>query len=306
MTPIKRMAIAVSAALALVLAASNAGAAFQYVELSPRARAMGGAGVAVADDAFAAVLNPAALVTVGQPTLGTSFVKPYGLSFAQLVYAGGAVPLGPNIGTLGFGLRRFGVEWDAVDLMRETTFTVAHGLKVYKDIHSAIQFGAAANVYHLKFGPDVSNPDTTWAPADIGSDTAVGLDLGLLVTLRERTRLGVRVANINNPQIGLANEEIQQRLLGGVAYAPYDGVWTTFEFENRLGRDVIYHGGFEIAAPGGLLLRGGAQTNPGKLCAGFGYAYHGMTLVYGFSTGGGTLESSHQFGLTFAWGGEAP
>jgi hypothetical protein len=27
---------------------------------------------------------------------------------------------------------------------------------------------------------------------------------------------------------------------------------------------------------------------------------------YGFSTGGGTLESTHQFGLRLSWGGEAP
>ena len=81
---------------------------------------------------------------------------------------------------------------------------------------------------------------------------------------------------------------------------------TTFEFDNELGQDVQYHGGLEIMLVEGFALRAGIVTNPSKLTAGFGYALHGFSLDYGFATGGGTLESTHQFGLNFAWGGEAP
>ena len=58
-------------------------------------------------------------------------------------------------------------------------------------------------------------------------------------------------------------------------------------------------------APAGFALRAGVLTNPNKLTAGFGYAIAGFGFDYGFSTGGGTLDSTHQFGLNYAWGGEA-
>ena len=52
-------------------------------------------------------------------------------------------------------------------------------------------------------------------------------------------------------------------------------------------------------------LRAGVLTNPNKLTAGFGYSLSGLGVQYGFSTGGGTLDSTHQFGLNYTWGGEA-
>ena len=39
---------------------------------------------------------------------------------------------------------------------------------------------------------------------------------------------------------------------------------------------------------------------------GFGYRAGRVAFDYGFSTGGGTLDSTHQFGLRLSWGGEAP
>ena len=114
------------------------------------------------------------------------------------------------------------------------------------------------------------------------------------------------IKNLNNPQIGLDEEELNKRLLAGVSYRPYDGVVTTFEFANQLGQDVQYHGGAELTVVPGFALRAGIVTNPEKLTAGFGYALRGFSLDYGFNTGGGTLDGTHQFGLNFAWGGEAP
>ena len=111
--------------------------------------------------------------------------------------------------------------------------------------------------------------------------------------------------NLNNPIIGLDEEELGHRLIAGVSYIPYDGVVTTFEFDNELGEDVQYHGGIEMVVAQGLSLRAGIVTNPNKLTAGFGYSMNGMALNYGFSTGGGVLDYTHQFGLNFNWGGEA-
>ncbi len=295
----RRLTMALLLALAAAAAPPPAAASFWNVDVSPRARAMGGAGAAIADDAFAAGLNPAGLALLPAPAVGASYVRPFGYAFSTLIYAGGVVPLGDRLGAVGVGLRRFGVEHEGVDLTTETTVTLAHGIRLYEDLHSSVRAGVGVNIYHLSFGATVNELDP-------GSDTAAGLDAGLMATLRGRTRLGVAVRNLNHPQIGVDREEIGQRLNGGIAYAPYEGVWTTFEFENRLEQDVIYRGGVELAGPGGLTLRAGAVTNPGKLTGGFGYARRGLAVAYAFSTGGGVLDSSHQFGLTFAWGGEEP
>ena len=200
-----RISIGLVLALWLALSVSTAMAAFDNLSVSPRARAMGDAGVAVADDAFASYLNPAGLAGMPAAQLGTSYLRPYGLSFTDLIYVGGVLPLGGRSGVLGFGVRRFGVNSQDVDLLTESTYTVSHGLTLYEDLHSVIRFGSAVNVYNLEFGP-------TLGELDPGSDTVFGFDLGLLVTLRERTRLGVFVKNANNPQIGRDEEETSRML----------------------------------------------------------------------------------------------
>jgi len=295
----KRRIVATIAVLALGLFAGPVLAAFDNVDISPRARGMGDAAVAVADDAFAPYFNPAGLARIQGYNLGNSYVKPYGLSFNEQMYLGGVIPGNARLGNFGFGVRYFAVEHEDVFLTKEVAYTVAHGIKLYEDLHSSVSFGTALNFYSLEYGNTVSGLDP-------GSDGVAGFDAGLLITLHRRTRIGVMAKNMNNPQIGEDNEELTSRLHGGVAYLPYDGVTTTFEFENSIDGETQYHGGVEFSVLGDLFLRAGVMTNPNKMTGGFGYAYQGLMVNYGYSSGGGVLESTHQFGLTFAWGGETP
>ena len=294
----KRITILVLAVLTLGLAAGTALAAFDNLDTSPRARAMGDAGVATADDAFAPYFNPAGMAAQTMYSLGNSYVKPHQLDFTDQLYFGGVIPAG-RYGGVGFGLRRFATTFEGVDLHTESTFTLAHGIRLYEDLHTTIDFGSALNFYRLEFGETVTGIDP-------GDAMTTGADVGFLVSLHRRTRIGVMVKNINNPQIGLDNEELVQRLHGGLAYEPYDGVTTVFEIESRLGLDPMYHGGVEFSVLENLYLRTGIMTNPNKLSAGFGYSFEGFGVNYAYSTGGGVLKPSHQFGMTFAWGGEAP
>jgi len=295
----KSKTILLFAALVLGLAAGTASAAFDNVDISPRARAMGDAGTATADDAFAPYFNPAGMAGMKGQTLGNSYVRPYGLDFTDQVYFGGVFALNERFGSVGFGLRRWATTYEDVDLHTETTYTLAHGIRLYEDLHTTIDVGTALNLYRLEFGETIGLQDP-------GDDTVAGFDAAMLVTLHRRTRLGVMVKNINNPQIGLANEELTQRLHVGLAYEPYADVTTIFEIESALGFDPQYHGGVEFRILEVLSLRTGLMTNPNKLTAGFGYEFEGFTLDYGFSSGGGVLGPSHQFGMSFAWGGEAP
>jgi hypothetical protein len=291
---------------ALGLSAAPALAAFENVDVSPRHRAMGDTGVAITDGAFAPYFNPAGLAIGTGPSVGWSFVRPYGVDFADLLYLGAAIPLPGTSDALGFGVRRFAVEYQGIDLMSEMTYTLSYGRTLYSDLHSTVRFGLSGNLYALEFGPTVGADGEGTDGFDPGSDAVVGIDTGLLVTLHERTRLGVLVKNVNNPKIGIDDEEIRQRVHAGIAYEPYLGVVTTFEFENVLGEEVMYHGGLEMEVAPGFDLRFGTMNRPSKMTAGFGYELRGLRLDYGYSTGGGTLDGSHQFGLTYSWGGEAP
>lgn len=282
----------------LGLSAGPASALFEYSVVSPRLRAMGESSVAVPDAASAAFHNPGQLADIDSGAVSASYVQPFRLDFTDFFYLGAGIPLSEKWGNLGVSISHFKVGYQDTSLQRETQITLAHGLNLYSDYHSRIDFGYALNFYNADLGLSVDGYDP-------GSDTVFGIDLGFMMTLHKRTRLGFQVKNVNNPQIGIDREELGQRLVAGISYEPYDGVITTFEFDNELGQDVRYKGGAEMTVVEGFRLRAGVLTNPNKLTAGFGYAFQGIGFDYGFSTGGGTLDSTHQFGLNFAWGGEA-
>ena len=81
---------------------------------------------------------------------------------------------------------------------------------------------------------------------------------------------------------------------------------TTIEAEATPDQDTQWRGGLELEVVPNFDLRAGIMTNPNKLTAGFGYAHRGVAVHYGFSTGGGVLDSTHQFGLSVSWGGGRP
>jgi len=293
----KLAALLVVATLGLL--AQPALAVFENITLSPRARAMGDAGTAVIDAPYATYLNPAGLALMpGKAAAGLSYEQPYNLDFNKLYFLGGAFALPGKAGALGLGLRQYGVDYEDVDLQKETTITLSHGITLFEDIHSSVSFGYGLNLYRLEFAETVSG----FEPGDA---TAFGLDLALMAVVHERTRIGVFIHNVNSPKIGRDEEEIPQRIHGAVAYEPYSGVITTFELENTTGDKVQWRGGMEFEVVTGFDLRAGIMSEPSKITAGFGYKFRGYALNYGYSTGGGVLESSHQFGLTGSWGGEA-
>jgi hypothetical protein len=282
----------------LGLSAGPAGAFFEDTDINPRSRAMGEASVAVHDGAFAAFQNPGGLADLQNGELAATYVQPFRLDFTDFFFVGAGLPVSEKYGNVGVGLSHFKVGYQDTSLLKETQISLAHGVNLYEDFHSRVDFGYALNMYHVELGQTVSDFDP-------GSDTAFGIDVGFMMTLHKRTKLGFQVKNLNNPQIGQDVEELPRKLLAGVAYEPYDGVVTTFEFENELGRKLEYHGGVEMKVVPQFALRAGIITNPNKVTAGFGYYIKGFAVQYGFSTGGGTLDSTHQFGLNFAWGGEA-
>lgn len=289
-----RPAASIIGMLAAVLIATPSWAAFEDIEVSPRARAMGGAWTALADDAYGVFHNPAALAWSGRLQAGASTLRPFGYDFTSQNAAAASFALPGRWGGLGAGVRGFGVEYLGETLTQENTFGVAHGIQLRGDRQSRLAVGWAIDLYSLEYGRSVTGIDP-------GDATAFGVSIGALAVVRDRTRVGFQALNFNNPTIGSRDhEELRRRVSVGVSYAPYSGVETVLEIASELGEAVQYRGGTEFEVAPFLRLRAGIKSNPSVFTAGVGLQWTGMQLDYGFSTGGGVLPDTHHFGIGYS------
>ncbi len=296
MTTTRNIAVATVLGLVLGTGIGTSQAAFEGQTLSPRARAMGEASVAVSGDVWSFTQNPALLAQIDEVELGSSTVEPNGVDAFRLNGWAAVIPLPGNGGGISVGFRHWSVDFKNANLTREQTLTFAHGFSLYEDATSTAQIGWALNFYNLDFGRSVGGetPGSAWT---------WGLDVGASVKLYDRTRAGFYTRNLNNPTIGEDQEELRQLVAAGLSYEPFDGVITAFDIRSELGQEFRFHGGAEWAITEVFQLRAGIETDPAKLTGGFGVRLPQLlSLDYGFSTGGGTLDESHQFGLTVRFG----
>jgi hypothetical protein len=275
--------------LAAMLIARPAHSAFEDLEVSPQARALGGAWAAALDDPYAAFHNPASLAWTTRTGAQASWLRPFGYDFATQTAAAAVLPL-PTWGGVGVGVRRFGVDWQGENLMHETTVAVSHGMRILDDAQTQLALGWTLNLYALDYGRSVSGLDP-------GNAVSLGVSLGAIATVRERTRVGIQVMDVNNPDIGSRDkEQLPRAVTVGVRYAPYPGVETALDLSNTLGRDVQYRGGVAVGLTEFASLYAGVITAPSQLTAGLSLGRGGMSLDYGF-TSGGVLPVTHHVGV---------
>jgi len=293
----------VSALLAAagLLAAVPAHALFEDLALSPRARALGEATAATMDDPWAYYYNPAMLTLVRIPQVGATTARPNGLDFNRLTSVAAAAPLQGRRGTLALAWRRYAVTFHDVDLVSENTLSVSHGFRLFQDATATAAFGWTLNFYHAEFASTIGQAGDGTGGIDPGTAWAVGLDIGAMVSVYERTRVGFSTRNLNSPEIGDDGEELPRQLAVGIAYEPYPGVTSAFDVHTALDEEIRFRGGVEFEIVPQLDLRAGVETDPNKVTGGFGVHLPFLTLDYGFSTGGGVLDTSHHFGLALRW-----
>ncbi len=294
MTNSKKLRICFLSAVAvtIMVAGSARATLFEDLSISPRARAMGEASIAARGDAWAFYHNPAALAFLNHTHVSTSTAEPFNLDFTRLSALGASAKLPGDRGGVAFGYRYFSVDFKDQSLSKEQSLTFAHGITLFQDASSSLHFGWAADFHNLELAETVGGLDP-------GSAWAVGLNVGVMATLYERTTAGFYIRNMNNPTIGIDQEELTQLVGVGIAYEPYEGVTTTFDIRNQLGEEMRFHGGTEFAVTEYLDLRVGIETDPNKYSFGFGVNVPKVaSLHYAFSSGGGTLDASHQFGVS--------
>ncbi|UCF62798.1 MAG: hypothetical protein JSW33_09430 [bacterium] len=258
---------------------------------SARATAMGGSGVAVANDVWASYYNPAGLSQLSRIHVGTSYLRLFNVSFLSNFFGAATYPFPGRYGTASVSFQYFGVNYQDKNLSGEYTFAFSHGFYLLKDIHSSLSLGYSFKGYHWALGESLE-----WG--NLGSATTFGLDVGLLASIYTRTFIGVYLLNINSPQIGAYTQhDLPQRVVVGLAYRPYDGVTTSIDFNRSIGQgEMQIWGGAEFRILSRLDLRFGATTNPNRFSAGLGIHIAQFVLNYALLTHS-ELGESHQIGL---------
>ena len=235
----------------LILTTSTA---FAYDFIHPfggRAAAMGGTSVA-SRGLWAMQNNPAGMANLDKISLGLYYENRWMLP--ETAYKCGAFALPTKFGCLGLSFNQFGSS-----KYNENKF----GLAYAKDFGRYLQIGLQLDYLLLKIGNDY------------GKFSAVTFEMGIQSQVTDKLRLGTYIFNPVNFSFEqtLNHEKLPIVMRFGMAYQFTKDFIGQCEIEKNTEREgVSLRGGLEYEAVKNLYIRAGAQSNPGILTFGVGYA----------------------------------
>lgn len=281
----------------------------------PRASALAGTFVAVANDGWTAFHNPAGLSRVNNLQVFGSYQI---LPVPSLTNAMGGVVYSTrklfrterDYGSIGLTYEWLSSGVDASQsltdesrhLSTEVAIGLSHGFHVLKDVRSSFAFGYNLKLYYLSYGQSAGTDGLGTGGYDLGNAYEVGLDVGMLASLRERIWIGAYILNVNQPDVGTTGQkrELPQKLSAAVSYMPYDGVLTAVGVERSLSRDARVKAATEIDVyefrQTKLTGRFGLWTSPNLFTMGIGIQHAGFHFDYSLLLHN-VLSPTHQFGL---------
>jgi len=264
-----------------------------------RSLAMGGAYVALANDASAPYWNPAALTQIDEHQF-LSMYAPFfeRTSYSYLSYVHPLGKLG-NVGISDVLLHSGGYEEVAytgeVIGANESIFKNALIISYGNRVHRRISIGASLKLIHER----VMNYS--------GNDE--GIDLGILYQPLDVLNIGLTLQNVLEPKVTLRDEPdiYKMNLKAGVALNAFSRrLNLTLDVNSLADEKAYFCTGLEISpwerATSSLRrvdLRLGCNHLEAFTC-GIGLKIKIFSLDYGFSSH--DLGNLHKFGLTFSWG----
>ncbi len=271
-----------------------------------RALAMGGAFVAVADDATAILWNPAGLAQLDDTRVAGMSTNLYGLGITHQF-----IGVTTSMFDLGFGLgwERASIDGQQIDLEGEPggAFTWTE---------NAIIGSLAANVMDVA----MAGANVKYYMADSGLGDAAsgfGFDLGLLVSLGETFTIGVNAADLAGSKLswdGGASDIISGLYTAGFALTLVEGQFVLAADVDFNGTDFSdAHVGMEFQLIEEFALRAGVRLindfQDSVISIGGGVYVAGLSVdgAYLFNeTLGNTLVLSAEFSLGSLFGDEEP
>ena len=246
---------------------------------------MAGSDLALPAHSWSMFVNPAGLAEGDHTTAIFGIESLYGLSYFSHASAGVQFTLF-GLGAFGLSIEDLATNYEGNSLSKETALALHHGLTLQADRNSTLRFGYSLKAYSVDYGMSAGPSGDGSDGISLGSHQAFGLDAGVLASLRERIRFGAKITNINRPQLGAANTAVYlpTRMQIGLAYSPYDLVWTTAALTRSVRHDTQIHAGMNYKILPGFLIRSGVHSNPNRFATGFSITWKFISINYGLMT----------------------
>ncbi|MFH1844932.1 MAG: PorV/PorQ family protein [bacterium] len=298
------LVVALAPTAALALDDGGGRSVFAYGAGS-RALALGGAYVAVADDASAVVWNPGGLGWVQRREFQASHTNLIGLGFSEQ-FASFVMPSW-RYGVASVTFRRFGV--GGIEQRDDRNVLLADDLKD-NETEIALGYGRPlGRAWSIGWALKMQRHQIAGY-----NGAGIGFDLGLLVRplqaagkssrLAQALTVGLAVRNAIQPEIRLDEEPVPDPLglRAGLAYSRPLGanakLLAALDLEKTQDMESRLHAGLELQLMSRFAFRGG--LNDGHLTAGSGIRWRDVQVDYVFEDN--ELASVHRFGLGFKFG----
>jgi hypothetical protein len=259
--------------LVLLFCLGDAQAGFERRDQGARPIGMGGAFVAIADNAWAIIFNPAGLVQLHGDEIG-AFYSPQPFGMTELSLASFAFVHATSRGNFGLSVNRFGFD-------------------LYREVSGVLSY---ANSYRDVFSFGINLTYNSLAIKNYGSASAIGVDIGILATVTRGLRWGFFAANVNAPSIGQVKEKLPQVYTSGLSFRPADGLLLGLDVIKDIRYPTLLRGGLEYELVEPVSFRLGVGSNPTKFSSGLGIHYSFVHFDYAMTTHP-DLGLSHQFSV---------
>jgi len=211
-----------------------------YPQIGARSNGMANSSLCL-NDVWSIYNNPGAFGTLEKTTLGFSYENRFllkELSSQSLVFGLHT----KKSGNFGIHFQQYGF-----NLYREMNGGFTYGMKLFDNFSAGISIN-----YHGVFLAE-----------NYGSKSTVSAGLGLLYSLNEKFKLGMRVQNISRAKlVEFDDERLPTNFSLGFLYQISKKTLLTFEAEKDLIHNVNFKGGLEIQAHEILILRLGVNSYP--------------------------------------------
>jgi len=248
--------------------------------------AMAGAVVSDPGIAESVFYNPANLSNIDNSQILYGITDFYGLNFIDYTYLSYA--FSTSFGNFGVGYQKLVTNANSgsqANLSSESSLSISQGFDLLRDNNSSLQLGYTINYMMLNQGKTagVSGNGSDGMPST--SINTLGIDVGIIGSLRNKVQFGVYLKNINAPSLGRGSsyQYLPRKMTIGITYRPFSYLNTNVSFERLLGKkDIQFRFGFEYKLTHNFTLRSGIQMKPNRIGVGFKYMpFKNVDFSYG-------------------------
>ena len=258
---------------------------YDQMFIGTRPLSMGGAFIAVADDANAITWNPAGLPGLRRTEFTSTYTNLYQMGISQS-YLGFVKPFGDRV-ALGFDWSNIGFD-DNELAYSENKLNFAVGVQP----HKLFSFG-----FTLKYlTRDMLLDETSY-----GKSSGLGYDAGLLVQPLKNLKMGVGLYDLGGTSVSYKEDKKTETILGqafklGISYMPVNGLTVAADIGDR------FHFGAEYILANRISFRAGVQqdiSGDEKILvpsAGLSLKFKSIIMEYGYESHPFLIQT-HRFSI---------